>query len=364
MTHQKVNITFVTANLFAGGAERVISFLAKEIDRTKFNVTLVVFGFKKDVSYDIDGVNVIFFDKIRILNGFFKLFKYFVKNKPDVVLSVVGHVNTMVAYQSLFFPKIKFIAREVNVLSVLATFSKSQSPILDFIYDQRFRFFDAVICQSQDMLVDMNTHFKISPEKLHVINNPITHGFEVKSSKTSNPILQCITVGRLAKEKGHDRLLEVLSKLTIPFHLTLIGSGPEMDNLFTLITYFGLKDKITHIPFTKEVNKYMRQNDVYLQSSYTEGFPNAVLESCAVGTPVVAFKAPGGLNEIIVDGINGYVADDEIEFLEYIHYIYSDFKFDPNTVSDSVLKKFGKEKIIGQYEQLFFDILKIKSSND
>ncbi|MEO6348214.1 MAG: glycosyltransferase [Aquaticitalea sp.] len=352
MAPKKINLTFVTANLFAGGAERIISFLAKEMDRDKFNITMVVFGFKKDVSYDIEGINTIFFDEIRVLNGTLKLFKFLAKHKPDVVLSVIAHVNTVVGYQSICFPNTKFIAREVNVLSVLETFMTRQHPILRFIYKQRFKFFDAVVCQSQDMLEDMNTHYKIRPDKLHVINNPITNGFEVKTSATSSLILKCITVGRLAKEKGHDRLLEALRKLSIPFHLTLIGSGPEMDNLFSLIKSLSLKDKITHIPFTNEVNRYLRQSDVYLQSSYVEGFPNAVIESCAVGTPVIAFKAPGGLNEIIVEGVNGYIAEDENEFLEYISQVYCNNTFVPQLVSDSVYSKFGKEKILKEYEDL------------
>ncbi|MEO6348106.1 MAG: glycosyltransferase family 4 protein, partial [Aquaticitalea sp.] len=115
---------------------------------------------------------------------------------------------------------------------------------------------------------------------------------------------------------------------------------------------YRLKDKITHIPFTNEVNRYLRQSDVYLQSSYVEGFPNAVIESCAVGTPVIAYKAPGGINEIIVEGVNGYVADDEKEFLEYINQVYSNNIFVPQIVSDSVYSKFGKEKILKEYEDL------------
>ena len=33
-----------------------------------------------------------------------------------------------------------------------------------------------------------------------------------------------------------------------------------------------------------------------------EGFPNVLIESCVVGTPILAFNAPGGLDEIIEKG--------------------------------------------------------------
>lgn len=355
----KINITFITANLTAGGSERVISFLAKELDRKKFNVTLVVFGYKKDTVYDIKGVETIFFEKTRVINGVFKMFRYLLKYKPDIVLSAIAHVNTLIAYQSIFFPKTKFIAREVNVLSVLDSLYKSQNHfLLSLIYKYRFKFFDAVICQSIDMLEDLNQHYNIAPHKLHVINNPISNEFKLKAKIPSEGILNCINVGRLAIEKGHNRLLMVLSKLSIPFHLTIIGKGSEFSAIFKLAEDFNLMDKITHIEFTNQVSKHLSKNDVYLQSSYVEGFPNAVIESCAVGTPVIAFNAPGGINEIIINGVNGYVAENENQFIEYIQRIHANNTFDPKEVSDSVYKRYNKEKILNQYETLFLNIIK------
>jgi glycosyltransferase involved in cell wall biosynthesis len=92
-----------------------------------------------------------------------------------------------------------------------------------------------------------------------------------------------------------------------------------------------------------------------LQGSYSEGFPNALLESCVVGTPVIAFNVPGGTKEIIEDGVNGFLVKNENEFLEKLN---DNRIWDPEAIRESVVRKFSKEKILKQYENLFLDILK------
>jgi len=356
MKSDKINITFVLPNLLPGGAERVISYVAQNISHEKFNTTLLIMGFSKDASYDIEGIDVVYLEKQRVLNGISKLFKYIRINKPDIVVSAVGHLNTVTAYMSLFFPKTKFIAREVTVLSLDAEFfgSNRYSP-LQYIGKKRFNFFDKIICQSRDMLDDIKDSYNISEKNLIVINNPITDNFNLKELNQQNTPIQYITVGRLSKEKGIDRILKILSKLEHPFHYTIIGNGVEKENLFALVEQYGLSNKITHVEFTKEVSKYLEKSDYFLQGSHFEGFPNCLIESCSVGTPVIAFKAPGGTKEIVENGINGFLVENEEEYLQKL----KDSKtWNPKDVRASVYKKFNKDVILQQYEDLFENIVK------
>lgn len=358
MKSDRINITFALPNLLAGGAERVISYIAENINQEKFKSTLLIIGYSKDASYDIKNIDVVFLEKSRVKNGVPALYRYIKKNKPDILLSAIAHLNCITAGLSLLFPKTIFIAREVNVLSVLSTYEQhrtSSSP-LGFLFDKRFNFFEKVICQSQDMLNDFHQNFNIKNEKLIVINNPITDNFKIKEHyKTNNP-LRFITVARLDLEKGHPRILEVLSKLSFDFHYTIIGKGIEQENIFKLIKHYNLQDKITHIPFTKEVAKYLSESDVYLQGSYVEGFPNAVIESCMVGTPVVAFDAPGGINEIIIQNINGKIVENIDQFINTLDTINSNYEFTPSEVSKSVDERYSKKNILNQYESLFIHI--------
>lgn len=356
MKSDKISITFTLPNLLPGGAERVFSYLAQNIDSKRFNVTLLIMGYSKDASYNIENINTVFLEKPRVLNGIPALYQYIRKNKPNILISAVGHLNTVTAYMSLLFPKTKFISREVTVLSLDESFFKTKKfDPLGFIGNKRFNYFDKIICQSQDMLDDIKNSYQVSGDKMVVINNPITDGFNLKNPLSKNTLIQYITVGRLSREKGIDRILKVLTKIDFPFHYTIIGNGVEKDHLFSLIDQYSLKDKITYINFTKNVAKHLSKSDFFLQGSYFEGFPNCLIESCAVGTPVIAFKAPGGTKEIIEDGINGFLVENEEHFLEKLTVPH---EWNPIDIRESVYKKFNKNLILQQYEDLFLNILK------
>jgi glycosyltransferase involved in cell wall biosynthesis len=356
MKSNKINITFSLPNLLPGGAERVISYIAQNIDPKIFNSTLLIFGYSKDASYQVKDIEIIFLEKPRVLSGVIDFIKYTIKKKPHIMVSAAGHLNIITGYMSFLFPKTKFIAREATVLSLDAAFFKTKRfNLLAFIGNKRFHFFDKIVCQSRDMLEDIKYSYNIDENKLVVINNPITDSFNLKKSKFKNNPIQYITVGRLSKEKGIGRILKVLSKVNFPFHYTIIGNGIEKENIFSLINQYGLSDKITHIDFTKDVSKYLEKSDLFLQGSYFEGFPNSLIESCAVGTPVIAFNAPGGTKEIIVNNVNGFLVENEDEFLDKLN---DSRDWRPEKIRASVLDKFNKKVILQQYEDLFINILK------
>lgn len=311
--NKPIKIVFILPTLLAGGSERIVSYLAQNIDKTRFEATLLVIGHSAESSYDIKDIKVVFLEKSRVLNAITLIYKFLKIEKPHIVFSVIGHLNTVMAYLSVFFPKTKFIARESTVLGVDALIFKKQRKnfIFNFFSKKRFIFFDKIICQSNDMLNDIKTHINFKSHKLIVINNPITNEFRVKENSIKNIPIKLITIARLSKEKGVPRILEILSKLDVPFHYTLIGDGPDKDEVMSLINKYSLHNKLTYIPFTKNVETYLMENDYFLQGSYVEGFPNAVLESCVVGTPVIAFDVPGGTKEIIIDGVNGFLVNNK-----------------------------------------------------
>tara|TARA_R110000868_G_scaffold90110_1_gene250380 strand:+ start:15908 stop:16993 length:1086 start_codon:yes stop_codon:yes gene_type:complete len=357
---EKKKVFFILPNLMAGGAERVISFIAQNLDVTKFEPTLYIIGNEKDKAFETKKVRTVFLNKSRVLIAIPLIFKLIKKNKPQIVISAIGHLNTIMGLISIFFPRIKFIGREVNVISVLQNYdvnkSKLEFPLLTTL---SYRLLDKIICQSNDMKADLLLNFKINDEKLIVINNPITSNFILKQkiNRTNKQKFELITVGRLAKQKGHLRLLEIIKKINLPIHYTIIGSGPEEDTIFSEIKRLKLEDVVTHIPYSNEIPKYLSKSDLFLQGSYVEGFPNALIESCAVGTPVIAFNAKGGIDEIIEDGVNGYIAYNTEDFINKTNLILNSLdKWSPKIVSESVYKKYDSHIIIKNYEELLLKV--------
>ncbi len=355
----KIKVLFIIPTLFAGGAERVISFISQNLNKDKFDSSLVVIGFEKDSKYKITGIPVEYLNKTRVLNSIIPLIKTLRKHEPDIVVSAISHLNIMIGLISILFPNIKFIGRHTIVSQVAKNFKTDKKNLarikLIKFFDFAYKFLDIIVCQSNDMLNDMKFNYNFPEHKLKTINNPITDDFNLKSNNNDEKdIIKFITVARLKKLKGHNRIINAISKLDFPYQYTIVGEGPEKDYLFNLIKELGIEDNILHVPYTTEVSKYLSNSDYYLQGAFAEGFPNCLIESCSVGTPVMAFRAPGGLNEIIEDGVNGFLVNDENEFLERLN---DNRIWDPEVIRESVIKKFSKEKILKQYEDLFQEVL-------
>lgn len=125
--------------------------------------------------------------------------------------------------------------------------------------------------------------------------------------------LKIVTIARLHYIKGIDVLLEtaaILNKSNIDFTWDVIGSGntSEEERYLYQRLRLGLEDKVRFLgkfEHQDTIDKLLSAN-LYVQTSLTEGFCNAVLEAQALGKLAVAF-AKGGLPENIIDGETGFL---------------------------------------------------------
>ena len=364
MNNTRIKVTFIIPTLRSGGAERIMSYISQKLDKKKFECVLVVIGYEKDKVYDVENISVIYLNKKRVLFAFPSIFYQISKNRPDIVFSAISHLNIMMGLQSIFFPKIKFIGREANVKSVVKNYSslpKKRGLLSELFSNLGYKHLDKIVCQSNDMWNDLIQNYNFPTSKLIIINNPISNSLkkkhEIKAIDENG--FRLITVGRLVKQKGHLRILDALSELKLPYTYTMIGDGPEKERIMEHAKKLGIHKNIVHIGFTDKVFDYLADNHLFLQGSYVEGFPNALLESCAVGTPVIAFKAPGGIDEIINEGVNGFIAENVNDFTKKITDILNSIDhWNPSVISQSVYKKYSSESILNKYENLFRDILR------
>jgi len=355
----KYKIIFILPSLKAGGAERVLSFLAKNLDQNVFEIKTAVVGFKKDVVYNLDNLDVTFFNQKRLLNCVYPLYKLIKNENPDIVFGSIRHVNILLGFYNLIFRNVRFIVREASVMSAMLKFSNSKQQIPNFLLKFLYNHLDAIVCQSNDIKKDLINQLGIIESKLTTINNPITQIEHLSISKTKcSDLINFITIGRLSEEKGHERILKGLAKVKNYSYLyTIIGSGPLELKIKDLANELGILDKIKFIAHTSKVLDFLSNSDFFIQGSYVEGFPNAVLESCSVGTPVLAFNCPGGTKEIIEDGINGVLSVSEDDFAKTLQNLNEIPVFKRAIVRASVSKKFSSQKIIEKYENLFLSVL-------
>lgn len=351
-------ILMVIPTLSAGGSERFVSILFSYLDRTRFDVKLIVLN-SAQLFYSLPHTEDIFFLKKKdVRSSLLAILKIIRKEKPQVILSTITSLNILLSFIRVFYPRFKLYIRESTILSIHFRGIRYglfyETMILLF-----YRFSDRIICQSQDMLQDLHNRYYIKKGKMIVINNPVNPDqFTLKEkSKNSRPML--ITVARLDGAKGYDRILRSLALVKVDFEYVIVGDFTcnEYNKLLLLefdhlVSELGLHQKIRRVGVSKTPQDFLRQANVYLHGSYYEGFPNALLEAGSVGLPVVSFKSPG-IGEILQDELNGFVVENNNlqAFAEAVTRA-TVHPFEPSHIRDQIISKFGVSTIIDKYQDL------------
>lgn len=113
-----------------------------------------------------------------------------------------------------------------------------------------------------------------------------------------------VSHGRLAEVKNHQRLIKAFSFVKARFSdakLLIIGEGPERVNLEALTEELGLSESVTLIGFRSNPFAYIAKSFLYVLPSYSEGFPNSLIEGMAF-LPAVSVDCKSGPREILSDG--------------------------------------------------------------
>jgi glycosyltransferase involved in cell wall biosynthesis len=366
----KKRVLFIMPNLNRGGAERVVSTLLNNLSRDKFDINLALISKKGHYLSDLrEDIKIIDLKKDSVHKAFWAIIDVVNRIKPDIVFSTLGHLNILLAMaKPLFNDNLKLILREASIPSILN--SKEKFPT---VFNLSYRVFypkaDRIIAQSNYMKRDLEENFNISSEKIKVINNPIdfnkiqTAILESDLNKLNRSFLNAkkrvIAVGSLEPIKQFDKLIRAFRAVKDrEIELFIIGEGSQRELLERLIVENDLTKRVHLLGFQKNPYIYMQKSNLILLTSKFEGFPNALLEAISLGTPALAFKCAGGVEEIIIDGQNGWFVKDG-EFKELIEklQLHINHNLNSTNIKTTAYKKYNLNHILGKYERLFLEVL-------
>ncbi|MBS3798479.1 glycosyltransferase [Pseudoalteromonas sp. BDTF-M6] len=321
MDIEKNRVTLLISSLAGGGAEGVCVNVANGLVNQGWVVDLVVLHLDDQVYLNrLDNrVNLVDLDTKNARNSFLPLSLYILKEKPDKFLVFNYELSIILVFIRCFLMReFKIAARNINTLSEI--FQKESGFWLRFIVNPLIKSFyfnvDYIINQCEAMKDDLVNNFPCVSSKTGVIYNPVSqdieefsNGSEFKKIKKQSYLL---CVGRLEKQKAFHYSIEAFSRLANDFpelRLKIVGKGSLEQDLRQYAMKLGVSDKVDFEGFKVDMIPYYTNAKATLLTSIYEGFPNVLVESIALGTPVVSFNCPSGPSEIIQEGINGFLCN-------------------------------------------------------
>lgn len=169
----------------------------------------------------------------------------------------------------------------------------------------QFQSMDHVIAVSQELEQQLLNDLGLCADHVTLIPNGIEvdqfAGATEMASSTERPII--LGIGRLSKQKDFVTLIDALAKLQMhprPL-LRIAGTGSEawVTKLNRRAAHAGIADRFELLGHVDNIGAHLKQADLFVSSSRWEGASNVVLEALACGTPIVATKAPTGIEEVL-----------------------------------------------------------------
>lgn len=180
--------------------------------------------------------------------------------------------------------------------------------------------FDAIVCVSETMKESFVKKYGMA-EKVHVVYNVIDD--EETRRKSEEPVNLDLPrpifalAGRLTQVKGYDRLVRICAKLRdmgYDFSVAVLGKGEEEENIKKLISENSLDERIKLFGFQENPHKFIKNSDVFVCSSYAEGYSTAVSEAVILGVPVITTEC-SGMREIFGGEDCGIICENSDEAL-------------------------------------------------
>jgi glycosyltransferase involved in cell wall biosynthesis len=351
-------ILFILPDLIPGGAERIVINLINNLPRENFDCEILLlnytnhsFASQLSASTKIYNLN---FSKFRqlILNPI-SFIKVLNSSKPNIVFSAYGELNPFVVLFSIFFSKIKFIARETSIPSL-----RYNRFLLRAITKIFYKYYSKIIVQSDAMYKDLVYNFNLKESKIVIINNIIDTNFIEHQLNSMNmvpknrDIISLIYVGSLSEHKGIIKIIKyfnLISVLNNKLRLIIVGDGPYKAHVIKEIQSSPFSSNITLKDWQINPYEIISNSDFLIIASDYEGFPNVGLEANFCGIPVlVSTQTKGGARELIVENINGFLID-----LNSTNTFFLEKKLNPILIKEHILDNYSSAVIIKKYIHLF-----------
>lgn len=180
--------------------------------------------------------------------------------------------------------------------------------------------------------------------------------FDKKAQDENTYDYDMIYVGRLTFQKDPQRLMRLCARLKESkpdLKVAIVGTGELEAEVKQLCENLGISENVHFLGFQSNPIKMVHDAKAMILTSRWEGTPMCALEAMALGTPVVSTPSDG-MKDLIDDGINGYLTDDDAVMAEKLLAIMNDVGH-RNYLGKNAQKKFAEINDAPKYKQAISD---------
>ena len=311
MTQNKNKVAIISTSLGSGGAERFASLLSFMLEKLNIEVHNIIINDVVDYEYAGKLMNLgiesadsfPFFKKI---NKGFLLNHYLKKNGINGIIDNRPRNNLPreIIAKWIYGKRKKWYV--VHSYNTVTYFPKS-------VFFSKWLYQNANKVISVSHAIEEIIKQKFDLKNTITIHNP--YDFSKIGIEKETPISgeYIMYFGRFdEKVKNFSLMLEAfyLSKIYLQgYKLLLMGEGSDLAIIEENIERLQLKDFVSIYPFNKNPFQYVQQAKFTILTSRHEGFPLSIVESLALGTPVISVDCDSGPKELIKDGFNGLLIE-------------------------------------------------------
>ena len=334
----------------------------------------------------------------RIYSGAEKVVCQIIKSFRDDVEMVYCSPDSDIVRQMLAEQDVTFLPMETMSTSELKRVIAQEQPDLIHAHDMRASFFSALCCgkiplvshihnnaydarglspktiayllagfKAKHILWVSNSSFegyafhKFFAKKSSVLYNIIDTEaiFDKKSQDGNTYDYDMIYVGRLTFQKDPQRLMRLCARLKErkpDLKVAIVGTGELEEEVKQLCVELKIQDNVHFLGFQSNPIKMVHDSKAMILTSRWEGTPMCALEAMALGTPVVSTPSDG-MTDLLDDGINGYLTDDDAVMAEKLLHIMQDADH-RNYLGENARKKFNEINDALKYKQAIYDCYK------
>lgn len=308
MNSSAQNVVFVINSLCAGGAERVlVNLIDRMEDRLKgFSTHLVLLDVEEERHLAPRFVKKHVLDaRFHSVKSAYLLTRLLNQLSPLVTLSFLNRANVATVISSRLLKHPCIISERGHTSSQFARGASAaiNNAIIRFTYPLA----DQVIAVSNGIREDLVANYGIPRHKVRTIYNPVdVQSIEQQASAAPAvaPDPYILSIGRLVPDKNFRLLIMAYRAADIAEKLVILGEGGERGALEELVAELGLTGRVMLPGYVANPYPIMKAARLFVCSSNTEGFPNALIEAMALGCPIVSTDCDVGPGEILHDLAN------------------------------------------------------------